>query len=414
VIPHEDSVFDPEELGGLASAHRVSHLLALPALYSLILNNVPAKLLSSLRLAIVAGEACPVELVTHHDHCCPSTALFNEYGPTEATVWSSVARCEVRDQVQRVPIGNPITNAQIYVIDYRLNPVPIGVKGELYIAGKGLARGYLGRPKLTAERFIPDPFAPTPGSRLYKTGDLGTLLLNGNIDFLGRNDFQVKIRGMRIELGEIESILRRHDNIRDAVVILIGAPQPHDKRLVAYLVEKAAGTTSPKQLKDYLKHKLPDYMVPGDFVFMDQLPLTPSGKVNRLALPPPDSSDSEDLYEEPQGPVEKVIAGIWEEVLGRKRVGASDNFFEIGGHSLIATQVISRVKEVLGVEVSLRQLFEEPTVRGLAQAITAPPETRARVERVAEIMLALRELSEEETRDILEARRVAASAKEQR
>jgi acyl carrier protein len=315
-----------------------------------------------------------------------------------------VARCEVRDQVQRVPIGNPITNAQIYVIDYHLNPVPIGIKGELYIAGKGLARGYLGRPELTAERFIPDPFAPTPGSRLYKTGDLGTLLRNGNIDFLGRNDFQLKIRGMRIELGEIQSILRRHDNIRDAVVILMGAPQPHDKRLVAYVVEKAAGTTSPKQLKDYLKHKLPDYMVPGDFVFMDQLPLTPSGKVNRLALPPPDSSDSEDEYEEPQGPVEKVIAGIWEEVLGRKRVGANDNFFEIGGHSLVATQVISRVKEALRVEVALRKLFEEPTVRGLAQAITAPAETRARVEKAAQILLALSELSEEEAEHILDQR----------
>jgi amino acid adenylation domain-containing protein len=414
VIPDQESLLDPQRIGELISSCSISHLLALPTLYSLILDQKPAEQLRSLRLAIVAGESCPVDLVAHHERRCRGVELFNEYGPTEATVWSTVARCDDRHWMRRVPIGRPIRNTRIYILDSLMKPTPVGVTGEMYVGGDGLARGYLGRPELTAERFIPDSFGRGPGYRLYKTGDLGRFLRNGDIEFLGRNDFQVKLRGMRIELGEIESVLRRHDGVRDAVVKLIDGAHAGDKRLVAYVVEEGGSGVSGRDLREHLKQKLPDYMVPASFVHMDEMPLTPSGKVNRLGLPAPDGGDlgDDEEYEEPEGAVEKVIGGIWEEVLGKRRVGASENFFEIGGHSLVATQVMSRVREALRVEVELRKLFENPTVRGLAGAILAPPDTRARIEKAAEILLAVRELPEEETRAMLQERRLGASAKE--
>jgi acyl carrier protein len=255
-----------------------------------------------------------------------------------------------------------------------MRPVPVGVKGEIYLGGDGLARGYLGRAGLTAEKFVPDPFDPRGGGRLYRTGDEARYLPDGRIDFLGRADFQVKIRGFRIELGEIEAALCAHPAISEAVVVA-REDSPGDKRLVAYLVhEQGAGATQ-GELRAYLRERLPDYMIPSAMVVLESLPLTPNGKVDRRALPAPghENSSESGSFVPPEPGVETTLAGIWSEVLGVVRVGRHDNFFDLGGHSLLATQVMARVKEVCGVELPLRSLFESPTVAALARAVEARP-----------------------------------------
>jgi len=237
------------------------------------------------------------------------------------------------------------------------------------LGGIGLARGYLGRPDLTAERFIPDPFAPTPGGRLYRTGDLARYRPDGTIEFLGRGDHQVKIRGFRIELGEIESVLRHHPGVREAVV-LAREETPGDRRLVAYVVTTGREAAAASALRAYLKGRLPNYMLPAAYVFLDRLPLSPNGKVDRKALPKPGAACAEtSSFIAPRTPVEEILVGIWAEVLGSERVGVADNFFELGGHSLRAIRVIARVHDVLGVEVAMRTFFEAPTVAGMAAAI---------------------------------------------
>ncbi|MBD2040238.1 non-ribosomal peptide synthetase [Microcoleus sp. FACHB-672] len=317
--------------------------------------------------------------------------VWNLYGPTETTIWSTISQVESNEQL--VSIGRPIANTQIYILDSSLQPVPIGAVGELYIGGAGLSRGYLNRPDLTAERFIPNPFfKETEGEmegegefyltqtsdRLYKTGDLARYLPTGEIEYLGRIDHQVKIRGFRIELGEIESALSRHSSVREVVVTAREA-RPGEKFLVAYLVLKEQLVNEQSQssnlkssdLRNFLKEKLPDYMVPAAFVLLEALPLTPNGKVDRRALPAPDTAmgDLASTFISPRNPIEEVIAGIWSEVLHVDRVGIHDNFFELGGHSLLATQVISRLREALQIELPLRYLFESPTVAGLSERI---------------------------------------------
>jgi acyl carrier protein len=255
----------------------------------------------------------------------------------------------------------------VYLLDEGLNPVPVGMEGELYIGGDGLARGYLNRPDLTAERFIPDPFSKTPGARLYKTGDRARRLPDGAIQFLGRNDFQVKLRGFRVELGEIETVLTSHPGVKEAVATV---REEGEKRLVGYIVAKEPAP-APHELRRFLRERLPEYMVPSTFVFMDRLPLTPNGKLDRRALPVPEQTrpELEETFVAPRTPVEERVAGIWAEVLGLERVGVYDNFFNLGGHSLLATQVVSRVREAFQVETPLRVFFETPTVAGLAVAV---------------------------------------------
>ena len=268
-----------------------------------------------------------------------------------------------------MPIGRPVANTQMYVLDSSLNPVPVGVPGELYIGGVQVGRGYWGRPELTAERFIPDPFVP--GGRLYKTGDLSRWLPDGVIEYLGRNDFQVKVRGLRIELGEIEAALSEHPTVGQAVVVS-REETPGDVRLVAYLVPRADASPSAADLRGFLKDRLPEYMVPSAFVVLPSLPLNPSGKVDRKALPAPERGGGEAAaYEAPRTPTEETLAGIFAEVLKVPRAGIRDDFFELGGHSLLAIQLLSRVRAVLGVELPVRALFENRTVAALAEGVEA-------------------------------------------
>ncbi len=327
---------------------------------------------------LVGGEALDTGLARQLlDRCAE---LWNLYGPTETTVWSTV--CQVQRGVDRISIGRPIANTQVYLLDEYLEPVPLGVPGELYIGGHGVARGYLGRPDLTAHRFVPNPFASQPGARLYKTGDLARRLPDGTIEFLGRMDFQVKVRGFRIELGEIENVLARHPAVRHAVVVAqadqggrgtrrVPGTLGGGARLVAYVVSCDAEPVSAGSLRSHLRQHLPDYMVPSVFVAMDALPLTPNGKIDRKALPAPAAAQSEreSRYVAPRTPTEELLAGLWAELLGLERVGIHDDFFELGGHSLLATQVASRIRDHFRVDLPLQRLFESPTIASIAAAL---------------------------------------------
>ncbi|MDY6899688.1 MAG: non-ribosomal peptide synthetase, partial [Cyanobacteriota bacterium] len=326
---------------------------------------------ASLRLVIIGGErVSPEHVKIWQTHVGDYPQLINTYGPTEATVVATVYPITSNLNIHsEVPIGKPIANVQTYVLDRNLQPLPIGIKGELHIGGIGLARGYLNRPELTKEKFIPNPFLNSPWERLYKTGDLVRYLPDGNIEFLGRIDNQVKIRGFRIELGEIESVLNTHAQVNQAVVIA-REDIPVNKRLVAYLVTKNETLTT-KQLRQFIKSKLPEYMVPSAFVILDKLPFTPNGKVDTKALPVPDKSSIqlENNFVPPSNPTEDILATIWSNILGVEKIGIHDNFFELGGHSLLATQVISRIRQEFSVEMPLKSLFEKPTISGLSDSI---------------------------------------------
>ena len=288
-----------------------------------------------------------------------------------STLWTGVLQ-EIKETA---PIGKPIANTQIYILDEYGEPVPAGVAGELYIGGAGVARGYLNRPELTAERFLADPFATEAGARMYKTGDLGRWLAEGTIEFLGRNDFQVKIRGFRIELGEIEARLATHSAVREAVVIA-REDTPGDKRLVAYYTavgtsEQEGAIVGAEELRRGLSAKLPEYMVPAAYVRLESLPLTASGKLDRRALPAPEGEAyAVRGYEAPQGEMETKLAGIWAEVLKIERVGRHDNFFELGGHSLLAVTLIERMRRI-GLQMDVRALFATPTLAELAATVDA-------------------------------------------
>jgi amino acid adenylation domain-containing protein len=314
--------------------------------------------------ALCGGEALPRELAAA---LLPRVAeLWNVYGPTETAIWSAAGPVAGGDGP--VLLGAPIGNTRLYVVDRDLEPVPVGVPGELWIAGDGVARGYLGRPDLTAERFAPDPFAAQPGARLYRTGDLVRWRPSGELEFLGRLDHQVKVRGFRIELGEIEAALLRHPSVGAAVVVV--REDAGDKRLVAYLVAGGESGPAAGELRQHLKNLLPDYMVPAAFVVLDAFPLTPSGKVDRRALPAPEAGAAPaSAFAAPRGPLEELVAAIWAEVLRVERVGANDDFFALGGHSLLATQVVSRLRTALGIEVPLQKLFATPTVAALARLV---------------------------------------------
>ncbi|MCT8354698.1 condensation domain-containing protein, partial [Photorhabdus kayaii] len=299
----------------------------------------------------------------------PHSELHNLYGPTEAAIDVTSWLCVPNKYVSLVPIGRPISNTQIYILDDYNQPVPIGVAGELHIGGAGVARGYLNRPELTAERFIADPFSDEPAARLYKTGDLGRWLPDGNIEYLGRNDFQVKIRGFRIELGEIEARLAACDGVREAVVVA-REDAPGDKRLVAYLVPQAGMGLDAATLRAELSTSLADYMLPGAFVGLEALPLTPNGKLDRQALPAPDQrAVVTRQYEAPQGKLEQQLAQIWQDLLGVERIGRHDNFFELGGHSLLIVSVIERLR-LMNLHLDVGTVFAEPTLMAMAARVS--------------------------------------------
>jgi acyl carrier protein len=293
-------------------------------------------------------------------------------------------------------IGRPYANTRAYILDKFLNTVPIGVVGELYIAGSGLARGYLNHPDATAEKFLPDPFADQAGSRLYKTGDSARYLPDGNIEFLGRNDFQVKIRGFRIELGEIEAQLAKCPGVREAVVIA-REDSPGDKRLIAYLLAQDHAELSAATLRSQLAAVLADYQLPSAYVTLAAFPLTPNGKLDRKALPAPDGSAVVSRpYAAPQGQIETALARIWQELLGLEQVGRYDNFFELGGHSLLAVQLVVRVREALGVSLPLVKIFEMPTIAALAEDIFSMRLTKFEAVDIERIAVDLDELTEDE------------------
>ena len=326
------------------------------------------------RTFVIGGEQLTTEHVSFWRQHAPETTLINEYGPTETVVGCCVYRVPCNQPISGpIPIGRPIANTRLYVANRNLEPVPVGVAGELYIGGAGVARGYLNRPGLTAERFIPDPFGVEPGARLYRTGDLARWRADGNLEYLGRVDRQVKVRGYRIELGEIEEALAQHPAVRETAV-LAREDGTDDRRLVAYLtVAGDRPVPASLELRQFLRNSLPEPMVPSAYVVLEALPLTPNGKVDREALPAlvRRAVQPVGVSVAPRGSVEEEVASVWGAVLGLDRVGAHDSFFDIGGHSLLATQVISRLREVFGVEIPLRTLFEAPTVAGLAERIEA-------------------------------------------
>jgi thioesterase domain-containing protein/acyl carrier protein len=299
--------------------------------------------------------------------------LLNVYGPTETTTFASWHKVDqVADDATTIPIGRPIKNCQMYVLDVHLQPVPVGVEGELYVAGEGLARGYLNHPELTAERFIPNPFGWQPGSRLYRTGDLARYRGDSHIEFLGRVDGQVKLRGFRIELGEIEEALRQHSGVEEAIV-LAREDSPGEKRLVAYAIPLRESRPTSQELRKFLQTKLPDYMVPSAFVFLDKFPITPNGKVNRQALPVLTSAlghpQTEKSIAQPADNLELQLLNIWKSVLRIPGIGVADNFFELGGHSLMAVRLVAAIEKVIGRTIPLATLFQAPTVEQMAQLL---------------------------------------------
>jgi amino acid adenylation domain-containing protein len=308
---------------------------------------------------LCGGEEMQVDLA--NVFAGADAGAWNVYGPTETTVWSTAHRLDRRVQ-DRIPIGTPLANTQAYVMDDRGEPLSVGVPGELWLGGAGVARGYDGRGGLTADRFVPDPFGEA-GTRLYRTGDRVRWREDGTLEFLGRLDAQVKIRGFRIEPGEVEAALAAHGDIREARVV-VREDVPHQPRLVAYIV----GHVHPNVLRDHLRRRLPDYMMPSAFVVLPALPRTSTGKLDAKALPAPDLEPVDD-YVPPRTPLEQVLADIWGEVLGLSRIGVTDDFFVLGGHSLAAMRVVSRIEDLLGVELRLRTLFESPTIGELAGTV---------------------------------------------
>ncbi|MFI5916405.1 alpha/beta fold hydrolase, partial [Dactylosporangium sp. NPDC051541] len=358
------------------AGHGADYMKIVPSHLASLLEAAPLDDLLPTRTLVLGGEATPIGLAKSLVAAAGDRIVANHYGPTETTIGVATVRLSdaVLDDVV-VPIGAPLPNVRLYVLDRSLREVPVGVHGELYVGGAALARGYRGRPELTAERFVADPF--TPGGRLYRTGDVVKRRPDGLISFLGRADDQVKVRGYRIEPAEIQAALLTNPAISGAVIVA------DHERLIAYLVAED-GIPSVTQLRSFLGERLPEYMIPAAFVELTAIPLTGNGKVNRSALPAPDQSrpELEAAYQAPQTPTQEMLAEIWADVLGVDRVGVHDNFFELGGHSLLAIQVVARLRAV-GREISVGDLFDHPTVDGLAPLIGARAEawrTRSAVE----------------------------------
>ena len=373
IASREDAV-DARRLIDLLGDSRITAMQATPATWRMLLE---AGWTGSPGLKIICGgETMTRDLA--NQLLARSASVWNGYGPTETTIYSTFYRVLPEEKAIAVPIGRPIANTGIYILDPRKQPVPIGVPGDLFISGEGVARGYLHQPELTADKFLPNPFASEPGARMYRTGDRASYRTNGNIDFLGRSDFQVKIRGYRIELGEVEAVLAGHPLIKQAVVIL-REDSPGEKRLVAYLVAAGSPNPAPQQVRDHVRSALPEYMVPGLYVFLPSLPLTPNGKIDRKALPRPDkdAAAAPTRFEPPASPLEQQLADLWSETLGVARIGRRDNFFDLGGHSLLAVKLFTRIERSFGKRLPLATLFRAPTLEQLARVLQPKDESPA-------------------------------------
>jgi acyl carrier protein len=323
------------------------------------------------------------------------------FGQTETTGIVTIYPLSQLDHsdAATVPIGGPIAETDIYLLDGEQRLVPIETEGEIYVGGAGVGLGYLNQPELTAEKFVPNPFSPTPGTRLYRTGDVARFRADGEMEFVSRRDDQVKIRGIRIELGEVRSILSQHPDVRQSAVVAVG-DHSGGKRLVAYVAPRAAGTVAAADLRSFLKQKLPDYMIPATFVIMDALPLTPSGKINRQGLPAADYA-AEESFVAPRSPVEEGLAAIWAEVLGLERIGVRDDFFELGGHSLAVSQIISRIDERFNLQLPLKSLFDAPTVEEMAVLVAEFQAKKAGAENLESMLAELESLSDEEAEKLV-------------
>ena len=379
----EECASDPAKLEDYFTHNEIDYLKITPAhLEAMIADGCVSNLLPRKGL-VLGGEACGwtlLEQIRAEAEC----EVFNHYGPTETTVGVityHAGSSPLADESRTVPLGRPLDSAEVYILDKQLQPVPAGFIGDLYIGGRGVARGYINRQELTADRFIPNPFSASPGARLYRSGDLARFLPDGNIEFLGRSDHQVKIRGFRVELGEIEALLKLHPLIKDAALLADQDSSGHN-RLVGYVACREPSALSVEDVRHYLKQNLPDYMLPSAIALVEAMPLTSNGKLDRKQLQAlaPSQPQPQPSGHQPRTQVEQVVAGIWAELLGTKEVGLDSSFFELGGHSLLATRMVSRLRKVFGVEVGLRQLFERPTLKDVAREVEAVRGGGARVE----------------------------------
>jgi amino acid adenylation domain-containing protein/non-ribosomal peptide synthase protein (TIGR01720 family) len=395
-VPTAGAQRDPALLVETAAREGVSHLLGVPSLYAALLDEAEYRRDWAPVAAVVAGESCPRELVQRHARLFPGAALFNEYGPTEGTVWCTVHECRPDEAAARVPIGRPTPGARVYVLHRDGSPVPAGAAGEVHVGGAGVARGYLGRPELTAERFVPDPYAAEPGARMYRTGDLGRWLPDGSLDFLGRVDEQIKVRGFRVEPGEVEDALLAHPAVREAAVA--ARADRGGARLVGYVALREGEATDAAGLRGFLRERLPEHLVPSAFVVLDAIPRTPNGKTDRAALPAPESMEPARAHVEPRTETEASVAGAWAAVLDVERVGALDDFFDLGGHSLLAMQAVSRLRHALEVDLPVSAIFDHATVERLAAEID-----RRRDEALAALLAEIEGLSEDEAGGLLAA-----------
>jgi amino acid adenylation domain-containing protein len=370
VLPTRDEQMDPGAIAGLIAKHKITHTLMIPSLYGLVLQDAEETDMSSLRTVTVAGEAPPLHLIRNHFRHLPNTRLFNEYGPTEATVWATVYECSKDEKRRSIPIGRPILNTQTCIVDSSLKPVPVGVRGELLLGGGGVARGYLHRPESIDEKFVRIHGLTKKGDRFYRTGDLGRFLSDGNIEYIGRLDRQTKVRGHRIELQEIEEILRSHPRVRDAVVLL-QANELREGMLVAYVVTHKKDARLNADLRTYLKSSLPDFMQPSRFIALDGFPLLPNGKVDLNALPasPAECDLTENDQALPINEMEQCLLDIWSKVLEVPRIGTNDNFFDLGGHSFLAVRLFAELEGIFHRRLPLATLFKAPTIRQLADAL---------------------------------------------
>ena len=377
VVIDQEVLLEPSRLGQALRRHAVSVLWLTVGLFNQSADAL-AEELPGLRYLLVGGDALDPRVIARVLRNSPPQHLINGYGPTETTTFAITHEiAAVPEAAASIPLGRPIANTRIYILDANLEPVPIGVTGEIYIGGAGVARGYLNRPELTAERFLPDPFARGPDVRIYRTGDLARWRADGSIEFLGRIDHQVKIRGFRVELGEIEARLAEHPAVREAVVLAREAA-PGDKRLVAYYTGEPG--IAAETLRAHVSTTLPDYMTPTAFVKLPRLPLTTSGKLDRNALPAPQRSlpQGEQTNRAPLTPTEEWLLGIWREVFGLDQVDVHDNFFELGGHSLLTIRLVDKINRTLDVSLGIAELFQNPTVQGLARVIGDRPVSRAK------------------------------------
>jgi amino acid adenylation domain-containing protein len=384
VISAGDGAIDAAEVARAMSRHGVTHTLCLPSVYGMLLDTVPAAALRSLEVVIVAGESCPPSIVEKHRRSRPGTRLFNEYGPTECTVWSTAYECRGEEPAgTAVSIGRAIPGAAVAVLGPDSAPVPVGCKGELYVTGPGLTVGYHGRPDLTRERYVEVELPLLGRRRAYRTGDLVRLRADGNLDFIGRRDFQVKINGYRIELEEVESTIRSQRSVTDAVVV-IRKTAAGDPQLAAFV--RLSSGAKLLELEAALPTALPRYMIPATLTAVEDFPRTPNGKVDRNALAAMSAGDAESRYVAPRDPFEDLQAEIWAELLGRDRVSVEDDFFRLGGHSILATRLIARFNDVTQLSAPIRTLFEHPTIAKFTDALRRDAKLGAGVARVEAVL----------------------------